>query len=355
MKKIAFCITCMNRLHHLQQTIEENIQDNYLPDAVEFVLLDYNSKDGLKEWIWKNMQQYIDNGMLIYYQTDQPKYYHRSHSRNMVFRLANARLVCNLDADNFFGNGFAAFMIEEFDKNENLFYTSDLSFEDIFGRVCLTKNNFLKIRGYNESLDGYGYEDVDLFSRLTRLGLIQKYFYNQDFYQVIRHSKDERVVNEFLHHNTDMVFVHYKNPYTTTLLLFKKDFQLEIYTLIDNPHIYESNYDKVDFSNEQNRVIIDDAYYNGNWTNKKDIISVQFDDHQETFDRNDDNIRINNLTFYKVNDKELRNEILMLLASAINFHKAKKQFNANVMINPSGFGQGKVYRNFDNSNVIVLQ
>jgi hypothetical protein len=28
--KISFCITCMNRLSHLQETLPKNIHDNYL-------------------------------------------------------------------------------------------------------------------------------------------------------------------------------------------------------------------------------------------------------------------------------------------------------------------------------------
>ena len=46
MKQISFCITCMNRLKHLQETLEKNILDNFLVDEVEFVVLDYNSQDG---------------------------------------------------------------------------------------------------------------------------------------------------------------------------------------------------------------------------------------------------------------------------------------------------------------------
>ena len=45
MKQISFCITCMNRLKHLQETLEKNILDNFLVDEVEFVVLDYNSQD----------------------------------------------------------------------------------------------------------------------------------------------------------------------------------------------------------------------------------------------------------------------------------------------------------------------
>ena len=63
MKQISFCITCMNRLKHLQETLEKNILDNFLVDEVEFVVLDYNSQDGLEEWIAQSMMKYIEMGI----------------------------------------------------------------------------------------------------------------------------------------------------------------------------------------------------------------------------------------------------------------------------------------------------
>jgi cellulose synthase/poly-beta-1,6-N-acetylglucosamine synthase-like glycosyltransferase len=105
-KKIAFCITCMNRLSHLQETLIENIEDNLLISDVEFILLDYNSSDGLENWV-KSLTKYLDNGILTFYRTDTPIVYHRSHSRNMAIRLSEADIVCNLDADNFLGKNFA--------------------------------------------------------------------------------------------------------------------------------------------------------------------------------------------------------------------------------------------------------
>lgn len=53
--KISFCITCMNRLEHLQATLERNIPDNLPEGQVEFVLLDYYSTDGLHEWVRQHM------------------------------------------------------------------------------------------------------------------------------------------------------------------------------------------------------------------------------------------------------------------------------------------------------------
>ena len=121
MKQISFCITCMNRLKHLQETLEKNILDNFLVDEVEFVVLDYNSQDGLEEWIAQSMMKYIEMGILVYYRTTEPAYYRRSHSRNMVFRLAEGEVVCNLDADNYLGRGFAEFMLKEF-NNKSVYF-----------------------------------------------------------------------------------------------------------------------------------------------------------------------------------------------------------------------------------------
>jgi len=183
-KKISFCITCMNRRHHLEKTLKKNIQDNYLPGNVEFVLLDYNSSDHLEEWVNEEMGNYITSGLLVYYKTKTPVYYHRSHSRNMVFRLAKGDILCNLDADNFLGEGFALNMIDEFSRNSNIFYTSDLSLNDIFGRVVMLSEDFFSIRGYNELLEGYGFEDVDLYVRLLNRELKHMIFTHSFYYNL---------------------------------------------------------------------------------------------------------------------------------------------------------------------------
>lgn len=39
MKQISFCITCMNRLKHLQETLEKNILDNFLVDEVCWIII----------------------------------------------------------------------------------------------------------------------------------------------------------------------------------------------------------------------------------------------------------------------------------------------------------------------------
>ena len=127
--KISFNITCMNRLHHIKQTLQQNIHDNFLSEQVEFNLLDYNSTDGLERWV-KQQGELFDTGIFNYCETITPTCYHRTHSRNMAFRLSTGDIVCNLDADNYLGEGFVAYIL-------NLFF------------VCLMKKHFI-LQGIRE-------------------------------------------------------------------------------------------------------------------------------------------------------------------------------------------------------------
>ncbi|MDR2147307.1 MAG: glycosyltransferase family 2 protein [Tannerella sp.] len=355
-KKIAFCITCMNRLHHLQQTLEKNIRDNYLPEDVEFVLLDYNSKDGLDEWIRQNMQTHIDTGILVYYKTLEPEYYFRSHSRNMAFRLANAGILCNLDADNFLGEGFASFTINEFAAHESVFYTSDESSHDTFGRICVKQNDFLLIKGYNESLQGYGYEDVDLFDRLIKNGLERKFFHNPEFYRSVIHSKAERISNEYMIKNMEQMYITYINPYSSGILLLYRDYTFHHCILIDTPHLYRLPRFLIpdNYTEERNEVTLQEDYLKGRWQDKDNEIILHQNRNTEAFPKNESRIYYQNCPYYRILDKELETELIILLNVAMNRYSAQKQLRENQAVNTDGFGKGCVFKNFDWNTKIVL-
>ena len=61
--RISFIIACMGRLHHLAQTLPKNINWNVDYPNLEFILLDYNSSDGLAEWINKYMIKLLKSGI----------------------------------------------------------------------------------------------------------------------------------------------------------------------------------------------------------------------------------------------------------------------------------------------------
>jgi len=356
-EKIAFCITCMNRLNHLQQTLEKNILDNYLMGQVEFVLLDYNSKDGLEEWVHNNMWKYIDEGILVYYRTTESEHYLRSHSRNMAFRLANATILCNLDADNFLGKGFADFMLQEFSRYGNTFFTNNYSVRDTFGRFCVRTEDFILIRGYNEALQGYGYEDADIFNRLRNKGLKQMFFDNPGFYHFVNHSYIDRISEEPRAKNLYEMYISYINPYTSCILLLNKDHTTEQCTLVANQQLnvlLEFSDIRDSQVDERNRIVIQGDIAKRTWSEDNDAVYIQENEVEHKLQKNLSPVTFNGLSFYKVQKNETKAIVIELTTDAINYKNASNQIKNNSVINSDGFGKGYVYKNFNCSKKIVL-
>ncbi|MDL2265272.1 glycosyltransferase family 2 protein [Parabacteroides sp. OttesenSCG-928-G21] len=359
MKKIAFCITCMNRLFHIQKTLLNNIEDNFLPEDVEFILLDYNSTDGLEDWV-KTLREYIDKNILTYYKATTPQYYNRSHSRNMVFRLANSEIVCNLDADNYLGKGFADYIIKEFkNSKERIFITPILKNRDVFGRFCAYRDDFMHIKGYNESLSGYGMEDIDLFDRLFKSGLQRRTFINPNYYKVIQHSDKERVSQEYCYKNFTSAYLAYLTPYSVKFLVLYRDFSCEFGYLTNNFLCNYNNTKKhsnhIDFFFDPvNRIILESQLNTGKWFIVDDKIKIVLNDEGIEFHKDALAIEYRGLRFHKVTDKEVSAQFVRDLTDAKNFEIVTNARRNNPSINSEGFGKGIVYQNFDYRGKIIL-
>lgn len=342
-KKIAFCITCMNRLSHIRQTLLQNMEDNFLPDEVEFILLDYNSTDGLEEWV-KTLQKYIDLSILHYYRMETPEYYHRSHSRNIAFRLSCAEILCNLDADNFLGKGFAEYIFREFDKfsGERIFMTSSCQYRDTFGRVCVRSEDFRNIRGYNELLIGYGTEDLDLFDRLLQSGLQQNLFGDKQFLGAIYHSHLERIANEYRYKQLTGLYLAYESPYKVLFFAYYKDETCESGSLINN--------ELCNFNHNKHFTNMVELFYDGVYRTMLDSPLLK---EKRKFPDNE-TIIVNNSIYYKIEDEGIIAEFIFYLSDADNFETIRKTGNKKENVNTSGFGKGTVYKNFDYTNPIIL-
>jgi hypothetical protein len=102
-KEISFCTTCMGRLEFLKKTLRYNLNIISQHNNCELVLLDYNSNDGLGDWVRDNFKNELANSLLVYYRTSEPRYFHMSHAKNLSHRLGEGKILCNLDADNYLG------------------------------------------------------------------------------------------------------------------------------------------------------------------------------------------------------------------------------------------------------------
>lgn len=347
----------MNRLHHLKQTLPSNIKNNAHYKNIEFVLLDYNSKDGLAEYVQSELSMMIEQGLLVYYQNFQHEYFKRSHSRNMAFKLATGDIVCNIDADNYTGSAFAHYIERMFRRkgniNLNALHTGKQN-ADSSGRICIHKNDFTSIGGYDETFTNYGFEDYDIVSRLEMRGAVSVFIKNPRFLEAISHSDTERIDNEDLYHTTFTVLIGYLNPTMSHLLILEKGGTYRAATIIDNHARYYSKIESLfkDTFEGYKYEIVEEQWTTGNWHVNEDDIKLS------SFSSDNDVLRLNRsagfyvsetdgTAFCAVQDHKMIEEAIMFYSQISN--RKKMEFNRKNQIikaNDRGYGNGVVFKNF---------
>src|ERR1700742_2651942 len=117
MKKLSFCITCKNRFHQIARTLPQNLSDNLSgKEDMEFVLVDFGSSDGLKEWVITNFKRELNSGYLKYFFTGSLEHWHASIAKNTAHYCSVGEIVVNLDCDNYTGAEGGAFVMDQVDS-----------------------------------------------------------------------------------------------------------------------------------------------------------------------------------------------------------------------------------------------
>jgi hypothetical protein len=174
-KKLTFVMALMNRFHQIEKTLIKNLEDNWEDrDDVEFVLMDVNSKDALRDWIRdQDLTKYTDCGYLRYYEVDSLDQWHASIGKNTATHQARGTIVVTLDCDNYTGPHGGRFVITQFEQNDYNCVVHQYDWKPQngnFGRIALTKKKFNEIGGYDQSLMPMGYQDWDLIKRAEASG-----------------------------------------------------------------------------------------------------------------------------------------------------------------------------------------
>jgi glycosyltransferase involved in cell wall biosynthesis len=339
---ISFCTVCMNRLHHLQQTLPKNIHDNLPYQNLEFIVLDYNSTDGLKAWILTAMKPFIESGLLKYFRTEEPIYFDRSHSRNMAFKYASGDILCNVDADNYSGPGFASYLNDFFRANPNSFLTPDYTNRDAMGRLCLKRDDFLKVNGFNEKLSGYGFDDIDIYRRLESKRIKHDFIKSPIFLMVISHDHFERYCNEYVGKNIWKIYLAYLTPSYSEVIFLYKDEKYDRGRILDNELIAAK---KAQQNENDNEIVLEGNWEKGDWKYEGEHIILFNKVVRNVLKPNNpkDLYLLESQAFYELTNRELFDQ-LVLIRTELDNREISQQYTGNEtkLVNPCGYGNGFV-------------
>jgi len=174
-KKLTFAIAVLNRTEQIEQTLIQNLEDNYLnKENIEFVLIDFGSNDGFRDWIrFQNLRKYTNSEYFKYYETDALDFWHASVAKNTAIHNAVGKIVVTLDCDNYTGLNGGEFVINQFEKNNYKCILHQFNWNSQngnFGRIAITKSKFNELGGYDQSFLPMGYQDWDLIKRAEAVG-----------------------------------------------------------------------------------------------------------------------------------------------------------------------------------------
>ena len=190
---LSFCTAVMNRLQHIQQTYPRNLQECEDIPNLEFVLLNFNCQQGTDEWVRTHLQKYIDSGQLNYFHEKSANYFHMSIAKNLAYRLSRGTVVANLDADSYLTNDIARKVLNAFASGKVRIATGG---KYRGGMPIVRRSDFFAVNGYDEAFTGWGYEEIDLFHRISKYREIanEEVFVYRGIHQ-IRHGHRLRLAN----------------------------------------------------------------------------------------------------------------------------------------------------------------
>lgn len=343
----------MNRLHHLKLTLPQNIKDNIDYENIEFVVLNYNSADGLDQWIKSEMKDYLDNGILKYYYSKEPENFHMSHSKNAVAKLSTGDIVCNIDADNFTGTGFAEYINSIFINNKNIYIGADTNApQDCLGRIAAETKDFFTVEGYDEKMNGYGFDDFDLCNRLKLLGRTSYFIKESKFLQALSHSDQERTENEYNSKEIESVYIRFINHAVSELLYLFRNKKYYLGKIVSNKTFNSESVSNLFIENSTNEFsysLYENTWNTGRWKNVQNgfefIISV---DSKTAIKVNKQMFPFTSgypdlKEFYAITEKKTFNDMVMFFSQINNRLIMEKNLKEmKISVNNGSFGNIKL-------------
>lgn len=179
---ISVITTCKSRLEHLKQTIHS--WKGFRPD--EIIVVDVSCPDGTKDWL---AAAHPDVRCIS---VSSPSF-HLASARNIGAANALSEYLFFVDADIILEDGLGDWLSKNMHAGRYYSRAQETPYEGIHeqGTFLCHRAHFEKIMGYDETFDGYGGEDHDIYFKLNRIG-ITKENVPKNYISSIDHSDSKR-------------------------------------------------------------------------------------------------------------------------------------------------------------------
>jgi glycosyltransferase involved in cell wall biosynthesis len=181
---ISVITTCKGRMHHLEEALPTWLAqegDNY-----EIIVVDYGDPDKSADYVEEM------NDPRVRAVRHEAEGFNLSHARNIGALAASEKsdTFMFMDADALMTNDSFLNYHRQKVMVEGSFVTG-WGFGDGTGCCMVWRELFSRVRGYNEAVNGWGFDDVDFYWRIEAQGFEQRAFHNG--LKTINHDDEDRV------------------------------------------------------------------------------------------------------------------------------------------------------------------
>ncbi len=182
---VTVVVTCKGRLAHLRQSAPRILRQRTTRNFA-VVVVDYGDPDRCFEWVAQQKHPQLSAVRVC----DDVDEFNLSRARNCGARVAVHELISFVDADALLAEEWLDQAVAPVLSGQAVVTIPDWP-SPACGICVVRKSDFHSVRGFDESLRGWGHEDIDLIQRLGELGVVARF--DSGLIQMIQHSEDLRV------------------------------------------------------------------------------------------------------------------------------------------------------------------
>lgn len=247
--KISLICACKNRYNALKLSLNSWLM---FDEIKEIIIVDWSSDNSIEDLL-----KLSDKIKLV--RVDNKKYFNLSQPLNLAASLVTGDYIMKVDCDyliNPYYNFFENYKVDDYSfltgnptyknykaplddtkldfSSMNIYEIADYVntyshyFKYLKGLLYLSKENFLKVGGFDEDIQSYGWEDGEIIKRLEKLNLEHKRIYFDYSIMHIPHPDKKRIeYSEDYNVEDEIYFKSYmQNQYSEEDLQFQVDYAL---------------------------------------------------------------------------------------------------------------------------------